>query len=77
MDTEVKAEKDVWGLIIGDYVHALRSALDQLVWQLVTVANGISPKQDSDVSFPSSRATPPCSGIVPSSSGENSPSNKR
>lgn len=29
-----------------------RSALDQLVWQLVTVANKVTPKHDSDVSFP-------------------------
>jgi hypothetical protein len=51
-DEEFKAEKDIFGLIIGDYVHALRSALDQLVWQLVTVANGITPKSDNEVSFP-------------------------
>lgn len=54
MDTAIKAERDVWGLIIGDYIHNLRSALDHLVWQLVTVANGITPtdKTESSISFP-------------------------
>lgn len=54
IDTKVKAERDVWGLIIGDYVHALRSALDHLIWQLVTVANGITPteKTESSIAFP-------------------------
>ena len=52
--TKVKHEVDVFGLIIGDYVHALRSALDHLVWQLVTVANGITPteKTESSITFP-------------------------
>jgi hypothetical protein len=31
-----------WGVIIGDVVHNLRSALDHLVWQL-TLANGNIP----------------------------------
>lgn len=54
MDTPVKAERDVWGLIIGDYVHALRSALDQLVWQLVTVANKrtLSKEDERRIAFP-------------------------
>lgn len=30
------------GVIVGDYVHNVRSALDQLVWQLV-IANGAAP----------------------------------
>jgi hypothetical protein len=51
-DEDVKPESDTFGLIIGDYVHNLRSALDQLAWQLVKVANGITPKRDGDVSFP-------------------------
>lgn len=52
--TKVKHEVDVFGLIIGDYVHALRSALDHLVWQLVTVANGITPtdKTEGSIAFP-------------------------
>jgi hypothetical protein len=28
---------ETWGLIVGDFVHNLRSALDYLVWQLVIV----------------------------------------
>lgn len=51
-DEAVKPESDTFGLIIGDYVHCLRSALDQLTWALVTVANGITPKSDNEVSFP-------------------------
>lgn len=31
-----------WGVVIGDIVHNLRSALDQLVWQL-TLASGKTP----------------------------------
>lgn len=37
------------GVILGDYVHNLRSALDQLAWQLVLLGGG-SP--DRDTSFP-------------------------
>lgn len=50
--TEVQHEVDVFGLIIGDYIHALRSALDHLAWALVTAANRITPKVEGDVSFP-------------------------
>ena len=32
-----------FGVLIGDYVHNLRSALDHLVWQLV-IANGETPR---------------------------------
>jgi hypothetical protein len=54
IDTEVKAEQFVWGLIIGDYVHALRSALDQLAWALVTVANNHAPPKEDErrIAFP-------------------------
>jgi hypothetical protein len=31
-----------WGLVVGDVLHNLRSALDHLAWQLV-LANGKSP----------------------------------
>jgi hypothetical protein len=48
----VKPESDTFGIVVGDYVHALRSALDQLVWKLVTEANGITPKNKHDVVFP-------------------------
>lgn len=51
-DEAVKPESDTFGLIIGDYVNCVRSALDHLAWALVTVANGITPKHHSDVSFP-------------------------
>lgn len=53
-DEEVKPESDIFGLIIGDYVHALRSALDQLVWQLVTVANKkrLSKEDERRIAFP-------------------------
>jgi hypothetical protein len=53
-DEEVKPENDIFGIVIGDYVHNLRSALDQLVWNLVTVANGKTPieKEIPSISFP-------------------------
>lgn len=49
-----KPEDDVFGLLVGDYVHNLRSALDQIVWQIVTVANGRNVKwqKRSEVYFP-------------------------
>jgi hypothetical protein len=39
----------LWGTIIGEIVHDLRSALDQLVWQLV-ILNDRTPTRDH--SFP-------------------------
>ena len=36
-----------WGLILGDMVHNLRSALDHLVWQLVLL-NGEKPRRAED-----------------------------
>jgi hypothetical protein len=44
-----------WGAIIGEIVHDLRSALDQLVWQLVLL-NGGTP--DITHSFPIHRGEP-------------------
>jgi hypothetical protein len=35
-----------WGLILGDMVHNLRSALDHLVWQLV-ILNGEKPRRQN------------------------------
>lgn len=35
-----------WGLILGDMIHNLRSALDQLVWQLVLL-NGKKPRRQN------------------------------
>jgi hypothetical protein len=35
-----------WGLILGDMVHNLRSALDHLVWQLV-ILNGKKPRRQN------------------------------
>lgn len=35
-----------WGLLIGDMVHNLRSALDHLVWQLVLL-NGKQPRRQN------------------------------
>lgn len=51
-DDAFKVESDLFGLIVGDYVHNLRSALDHLVWQLVTVANKRKPKNRGEVYFP-------------------------
>jgi hypothetical protein len=42
-----------WGLILGDVVHNLRSALDHLVWQLVLL-NGKKPRRQNQ--FPIIRA---------------------
>jgi hypothetical protein len=47
-DDLVKPERDLFGFIIGDYIHNLRSALDHLVWQLVTVANRKKIKQQTE-----------------------------
>jgi hypothetical protein len=35
-----------WGLVLGDMVHNLRSALDHLVWQLV-ILNGKKPRRQN------------------------------
>ena len=40
-----------WGLLLGDFVHNLRSALDHMVWDLV-LANPNSERPDSDTEFP-------------------------
>lgn len=39
-------ENPEWGLILGDMVHNLRSALDHLVWQLVLL-NGEKPRRQN------------------------------
>lgn len=33
----------MWGILIGEYVHNLRSALDHIVWQLVILNTGAPP----------------------------------
>ena len=42
------------GLILGDYVHSLRSALDHLVWRLVETANRhqVPKNKWSEIYFP-------------------------
>jgi hypothetical protein len=40
---EVNAQPLIWGVMIGNIVHNLRSALDHLVWELVK-ANGEQPR---------------------------------
>lgn len=33
----------VWGVLLGDYIHNLRSTLDHLIWQLVILNTGKEP----------------------------------
>lgn len=40
-----------WGLLLGDLVHNLRSALDHMVWDLV-ILNPDSVEPDSKIEFP-------------------------
>jgi hypothetical protein len=40
-----------WGILVGDFVHNLRSALDYLVWQLVIHETG-NPPVTFDTQFP-------------------------
>lgn len=40
-----------WGVIIGDFAHNLRSALDQLVWRLVEMEGNADPR-DLRTAFP-------------------------
>lgn len=40
-------ETDHWALLLGDYLHNLRSALDHMVWQLV-LANGERPTRSNE-----------------------------
>jgi hypothetical protein len=49
-----QADSNAFGLIIGDYVHSLRSALDHLVWALVTVANKrtVGKEDERRIAFP-------------------------
>jgi hypothetical protein len=41
-----------WGIIIGEIVHDIRSALDHLVYQLVIYATDKPPSDDSRTQFP-------------------------
>jgi hypothetical protein len=43
-----------WGVIVGDYVHNVRSALDHLAWQLACLHYGREPtgKNGREVAFP-------------------------
>jgi hypothetical protein len=43
--------QDEWGLIVGDCVHNVRSALDHLVWEIAESFSGHQPT-DSDTQFP-------------------------
>jgi hypothetical protein len=40
-----------WGILVGDFIHNLRSALDHLVWQLVIHETG-NPPTTLDTQFP-------------------------
>jgi hypothetical protein len=39
----------IWGAMLGDFAHDVRSALDQLIWALVLANNGTA---DNDTQFP-------------------------
>lgn len=54
---KVKVEPDWlrWGILLGDFIHNLRSALDHLVWQLVLLS-GNKPGRDNQ--FPISLSGP-------------------
>jgi hypothetical protein len=42
-----------WAMILGDFVHNLRGALDHMVWQLALhECNGDTPKKPTRVQFP-------------------------
>lgn len=43
-----------WGVLVGDLVHDLHSALDHLAWRLVQTgtATNLSPKDESRIHFP-------------------------
>jgi len=45
------APLDEWSLILGDFLHNLRSALDAIAWELATF-NGASPRKPKSVQFP-------------------------
>jgi hypothetical protein len=51
---ETSAPPTHLGVILGDYVHNLRSALDHLVWQLVETVNGVEVPRNrrAEVFFP-------------------------
>jgi hypothetical protein len=48
-------DNPTWGLIVGDFAHNLRSALDHLVWQLV-ILSGNKPSAANQFPISSSRS---------------------
>ena len=50
----MQATAEAFALIVGDYIHSLRSALDHLAWALVTVANKrtLSKEHERQIAFP-------------------------
>jgi hypothetical protein len=48
-----KRPRDEWGLIVGDYIHNLSSALDHLVWQLRRLNGGRRARRSG---FPAARS---------------------
>lgn len=38
-----EAHSGMWGVMVGEILHNLRSSLDQLVWQLVILETGLPP----------------------------------
>lgn len=48
----VAAPKPEWGVIIGEIIHDLRSALDHVVWELVILTTGRPPGLPSKNQFP-------------------------
>lgn len=51
---KAQANAEAFALVVGDYVHSLRSALDHLAWALVTVANKrtLSKEHKRQIAFP-------------------------
>ena len=41
----------MWGVLIGEILHNLRSALDHLIWQLVILETG-APPTTTKTAFP-------------------------
>ena len=40
------------GLMVGDILHCYRAALDNLIWELITLTNGASPLAEMKPEFP-------------------------
>ncbi len=47
----MKSPPDLWGIVLGEFAHNLRSALDHLVYQLV-INNNITPPDRNRLQFP-------------------------